>query len=87
MSYYLINLEKQYECEPNNIIIDNKMDIDDESSRYLIYYLEKTIYSSIMYVLSLIYGTTYFYQFDKLFLFTDFYYDPGQKNPQGVSYL
>jgi hypothetical protein len=40
MSYYLINLEKQYECEPNNIIIDNKMDIDDESSRYLIYYLE-----------------------------------------------
>ena len=50
---------------------------------YLIYYLEKTIYSSIMYILSLIYGATYVYQFDKLFLFTDFYYDPGQKNPPG----
>jgi hypothetical protein len=43
---------------------------------YLIYYVEKTIYSSVMYILSLIYGTTYVYQFDKLLLFTDFYYNP-----------
>ena len=43
---------------------------------YLIYYVEKTIYSGVMYILSLIYGTTYVYQFDKLLLFTDFYYNP-----------
>ena len=54
---------------------------------YLIYYIEKTIYSGIMYTLSLIYGTTYVYQFDKLLLFTDFYRDPGANNPQGVSSL
>lgn len=45
---------------------------------YLIYYVEKTIYSGIMYFLSLIYGTTYVYQFDKILLFTDFYSDPGK---------
>jgi len=44
---------------------------------YLIYYLEKTIYFSITYFLSLIYGKTYVYQFDQLLLFTDFYSDPG----------
>jgi hypothetical protein len=43
MSYYLINLEKKYECETEHIIIDNKMDIDEDSSRFLIYYLEDEI--------------------------------------------
>ena len=47
---------------------------------YLIYYVEKTIYSGVTYLLSLIYGQTYVYQFDNLFLFTDFYSDPGTHN-------
>lgn len=55
---------------------------------YLIYYVEKTIYSGVMYILSLIYGTTYVYQFDKLFLFTDFYYNPdidtSSTQPDGI---
>lgn len=50
---------------------------------YLIYYLEKTIYFCITYILSLIYGKTYVYQFDKLLLFTDFYSDPGMNKPAG----
>lgn len=54
---------------------------------YLIYYIEKTIYSSIMYFLSLIYGATYVYQFDKLLLFTDFYTDPDEKSPKVASSL
>jgi hypothetical protein len=54
---------------------------------YLIYYVEKTIYSSITYLLSLIYGATYVYQFDKLLLFTDFYYDPSAKSPKAISSL
>ena len=51
---------------------------------YLIYYLERTIYFCITYFLSLIYGKTYVYQFDKLLLFTDFYADPGMHKPTGV---
>ena len=53
---------------------------------YLIYYVEKTIYSGVMYTLSLIYGTTYVYQFDKLLLFTDFYADPDKSSskPEGI---
>ena len=51
---------------------------------YLIYYLERTIYFCITYLLSLIYGKTYVYQFDKLLLFTDFYADPGMNKPTGV---
>jgi hypothetical protein len=50
---------------------------------YLIYYLEKTIYFCIAYLLSLIYGQTYVYQFDTLLLFTDFYTDPGMNKPEG----
>jgi hypothetical protein len=47
---------------------------------YLIYYLEKNIYFGITYVLSLIYGQTYVYEFDKLLLFTDFYNEPNLTN-------
>lgn len=47
---------------------------------YLIYYIEKTIYFCITYLLSLIYGKTYVYQFDQLLLFTDYYADPGVEN-------
>jgi hypothetical protein len=47
---------------------------------YLIYYIEKTIYFCITYVLSLIYGKTYVYQFDQMLLFTDYYADPGVEN-------
>jgi hypothetical protein len=47
---------------------------------YLIYYIEKTIYFCITYLLSLIYGKTYVYEFDKLLLFTDYYADPGAEN-------
>jgi hypothetical protein len=42
---------------------------------YLIYYLEKTIYFGITYVLALIYGQTYVYGFDQLLLFNDYYAD------------
>jgi len=51
---------------------------------YLIYYVERTIYFCITYVLSFIYGRTYVYQFDQLLLFTDFYADPGANKPQGL---
>lgn len=44
---------------------------------YLIYYVEKTIYFCVTYLMSFIYGKTYVYQFDQLLLFTDFYSDPG----------
>lgn len=44
---------------------------------YLIYYVERTIYFIITYFISLIYGQTYVYQFDQLFMMTDFYTDPG----------
>ena len=44
---------------------------------YLIYYLESNIYFAFTYLLSLVYGKTYVYQFDKMLLFTDFYADPG----------
>jgi hypothetical protein len=54
---------------------------------YLIYYVEKTIYSGVTYLLSLIYGKVYVYQFDKMFLFTDFYTDPGSNSNQPVSSL
>ena len=47
---------------------------------YVIYYLEKTIYFGITYVLSLIYGKTYVYKFDQLLLFTDYYADPGAQD-------
>ena len=47
---------------------------------YLIYYVEKTIYSGTTYILYLIYGQTYVYKFDNLFLFTDYYSDPGTTN-------
>jgi hypothetical protein len=52
---------------------------------YLIYYLEKTIYFGITYVLSLIYGQTYVYEFDKLLLFTDFYNVPNPTNKSVLS--
>jgi len=51
---------------------------------YLIYSVEKSIYFCITYVLSLIYGQTYVYQFDQLLLFTDFYYDPTPTKQSGV---
>jgi len=51
---------------------------------YLIYYIERTIYFCINYFLSLIYGKTYVYDFDKMLLFTDFYKDPGANKPEGV---
>jgi hypothetical protein len=51
---------------------------------YLIYYLERIIYFCITYLLALIYGKTYVYQFDNLLLFTDFYTDPGMNKPEGV---
>ena len=44
---------------------------------YLIYYLESIIYFAFTYLLSLVYGKTYVYQFDQMLLFTDFYADPG----------
>ena len=44
---------------------------------YLIYYVESVIYFGVTYLLSLIYGQTYVYQFDQMLLFTDFYSDPG----------
>jgi hypothetical protein len=43
---------------------------------YFIYPLEKKIYSGIKYVLALIYGTTYVYQFDQWLMFMDFYKTP-----------
>ena len=52
---------------------------------YLIYYLEKTIYFGITYVLALIYGQSYVYQFDQLLLFTDYYQDPSQTNRSTMS--
>jgi hypothetical protein len=51
---------------------------------YLIYYIERTIYFCINYFLSLIYGKTYVYDFDKMLLFTDFYKDPGANKPESV---
>ena len=50
---------------------------------YLIYYLERIIYFGITYILALIYGKTYVYEFDNLLLFTDFYSDPGMNKPTG----
>lgn len=50
---------------------------------YLIYYLEKTVYFCITYPLSLIYGQTYVYQFDKLMLFNE-YYAPTNPTNQTV---
>jgi TM2 domain-containing membrane protein YozV len=47
---------------------------------YLIYYIESVIYFVITYLLSLVYGQTYVYQFDKMFLFTDFYSVPSTKD-------
>lgn len=44
---------------------------------YLIYYVERTIYFIITYFISLVYGQTYVYQFDQLFMLTDFYTDPN----------
>ena len=43
---------------------------------YLIYYIERTIYFGITYLLSLIYGQTYVYKFDKLLLFGEYYAEP-----------
>ena len=40
---------------------------------YLIYFIERKIYFAITYILALIYGQTYVYQFDKLLLFSDYY--------------
>ena len=47
---------------------------------YLIYYVERTVYFLVTYVLSLIYGKAYVYQFDQLLLFTDFYSNPGNQS-------
>jgi hypothetical protein len=44
---------------------------------YLIYYLEKSVYFGITYVLSLVYGKTYVYEFDQLLLFNDYYSNPN----------
>jgi hypothetical protein len=45
---------------------------------YMIYYVERTIYFCITYVLALIYGQTYVYEFDQMLLSTDFYRDPEE---------
>ena len=52
---------------------------------YLIYNLEKAIYFCITYVLSLIYGQSYVYQFDQLLLFTDYYQAPKPTNLSALS--
>lgn len=49
---------------------------------YLIYYFERTIYFIITYFISLVYGQSYVYEFDKLLMFTDFYTDPGVSIPK-----
>jgi len=43
---------------------------------YLIYPLEKAVYFGITYILALIYGKTYVFQFDQLLLGTNFYKNP-----------
>ena len=54
---------------------------------YFIYSLEKLVYFGITYVMSLIYGQSYVFQFDRLFMTTDFYKNPepavdvGQLSP------
>lgn len=48
---------------------------------YLIHYIEMTLYSMITYMLAFVYGQAYVYEFDKLFMFTDFYSDPYISNP------
>ena len=47
---------------------------------YLIYYIERAIYFAITYILSLIYGQTYVYKFDKLLLFDEYYAEPIMHN-------
>lgn len=49
---------------------------------YLIYYVERSIYFVITYLISLVYGNTYVFKFDQLFMFTDFYTDPGANQPK-----
>ena len=47
---------------------------------YLIYYVERSIYFLVTYILAIIYGQTYVYQFDKLLLFTDYWQPPDSTN-------
>ena len=53
---------------------------------YLIYYIEKTVYFCITYILSFIYGESYVYRFDQILMMTDFYYDPGLQDMQNGSW-
>lgn len=50
---------------------------------YMIYYIEKTIYSAITYALSFVYGESYVYRFDQMLMMTDFYKDPGDESGAG----
>jgi hypothetical protein len=43
----------------------------------VIYYLESYIYFGITYIISFIYGNAYVYNFNKLFMNTDFYAEPS----------
>jgi len=52
---------------------------------YLIYYIEKTIYSAITYALSFVYGEAYVYQFDQILMMTDFYKDPGTEGSEWMA--
>lgn len=42
----------------------------------VIYYIESYVYYAISYIMSFIYGTSYVYKFNSLFINTDFYQDP-----------
>ena len=50
---------------------------------YVIYPIEKAIYFCATYILALIYGQTYVYQFDRWLMLTDFYKNPDQNAEAG----
>jgi hypothetical protein len=53
----------------------------------VIYYVEAYLYFAITYVWSFISGSSYVFDFDKLFIKTDFYAEPNNMSPDGIPSL
>jgi hypothetical protein len=53
----------------------------------VIYYVEAYLYFAITYVWSFISGSSYVFDFDKLFIKTDFYAEPNNITPDGIPSL
>jgi hypothetical protein len=84
---HLVFAEQYYRGIPRNEYVDSAVFTGFFLFPLVIYYVEAYVYFAITYVLSFLYGTSYVYSFDKLFMFTDFYAAPSNSSTTGLPSL